>query len=69
MFTNRPALGNEENTQDENIPSIDIASMKEHLFRIRDTIQKRILTEFDGEVTIDNIPRLRNMVEEFFDQV
>lgn len=47
----------------------DFELMKENLFHIRDEIQKRILTEFDGEVTLENIPRLRKMVEGFFNQV
>ena len=69
MFPNRPVLKNEsEYNKEDKVESIDLSSMKEHMFQIRDTIQKRILTEFDGEITIDNIPRLRKMVEEFFNQ-
>jgi pilus assembly protein CpaF len=32
-------------------------------------VQKRVVTEFSGEVTLENIPQLRTMVEGFFHQV
>ena len=70
MFANRPALGkkNELNQTETNSPdSVDLVT--ENLSHIRDEVQKRVLTEFDGEVTLDNIPRLRTLVESLFDEV
>jgi pilus assembly protein CpaF len=70
MFENRPALNNKtQSKQAEILTPDDVELMKENLFHIRDEVQKRILTEFDGEVTLDNIPRLRKMIELFFNQV
>jgi pilus assembly protein CpaF len=70
MFENRPALTKKsQSKQSEALSSDDIESMKGHLFHIRDEVQKRILTEFDGEVTLENIPRLRKMIEVFFNQI
>jgi pilus assembly protein CpaF len=70
MFENRPALTKKnQSKQSETLSSDDIESMKGHLFHIRDEVQKRILTEFDGEVTLENIPRLRKMIEVFFNQI
>ena len=70
MFENRPALSKKsQSKQAETLSPDDIESMKGNLFHVRDEVQKRILTEFDGEVTLDNIPRLRKMVEVFFNQV
>ena len=69
MFSNRPAVNDENSsTKNEGSTSEDLASMKEHLFRIRDSIQHRLLTDFNGDVTIDNIPVLRKKVEEFFNE-
>ncbi len=70
MFENRPALSKKsQSKQSETLSPDDVESMKGHLFHIRDEVQKRILTEFDGEVTLDNIPRLRKMIEAFFNQI
>jgi len=70
MFENRPALSKKsQSKQAETLSPDDIESMKVNLFHVRDEVLKRILTEFDGEVTLDNIPRLRKMVEVFFNQV
>ena len=70
MFANRPALN--RNTQPRQVDTLspdDIELMKENLFHIRDEVQKHVLTEFEGEVTLENIPRLRKMIEMFFNQV
>jgi pilus assembly protein CpaF len=39
------------------------------LFHLRDEVQRRVLSEFNGEVTLENIPRVRTMVESFFSQI
>jgi pilus assembly protein CpaF len=40
----------------------------ENLYFIRDSVQKRLLAEFDGEVTHENIPKLRQQIEMLFNQ-
>ena len=70
MFTNRPAFNkkNQANQADA-LSSESMELMKENLSHIRDEVQKRVLTEFDGEVTLENIPRLKKMIDMFFHQV
>ncbi|MFM8424148.1 MAG: hypothetical protein ACKOBL_03130, partial [Chloroflexota bacterium] len=67
MFSNRPALNQKK--QLDNLSPDTVQLMKENLFHIRDEVQKRLLVEFDGEVTIDNTPQLRKMIEDIFNQV
>jgi len=70
MFPNRPALNTKnQSSQRDNLSADSDESMKVNISHIRDEVQKRILTEFDGEVTLDNIPRLRKMIEHFFNQI
>ena len=70
MFTNRPALNTKNQMkQAETFSAEDFEGMKDTLFHVRDSVQKRILSEFDGEVTLENIPRLRKMIEVFFNQL
>ncbi|MFH1186188.1 MAG: ATPase, T2SS/T4P/T4SS family, partial [Chloroflexota bacterium] len=70
MFANRPALGKKDDRNSPDTPTADKADLqKDSLFHIRDEVQKRVVTEFNGEVTLENIPQLRTMVEGFFHQV
>lgn len=69
MFTNRPALNlKNQQKQTETFNPEDFEAMKETLFSVRDAVQKRVLSDFEGEVTLENIPRLRKMIEVFFNQ-
>ncbi len=64
MFTNRPALNSKQSSSTSTTFELEeFESMKERIFQVRDAVQKKILAEFDGEVTKDNIPRLRKQVE------
>ena len=67
MFSNRPALNQKK--QLDTLSPDTVQLMKENLFHIRDEVQKRLLVEFNGEVTIDNTPQLRKMIEDIFNQV
>lgn len=70
MFTNRPALNTKnQQKQIDAFGGDNMDEMKDVLFHIRDEIQKRVLSEFDGEVSLDNIERLRKMIEMFFTQL
>jgi pilus assembly protein CpaF len=70
MFTNRPALSTKNQPkQNDAFGGDNMDEMKDVLFHIRDEIQKRVLSEFDGEVSLDNIERLRKMIEMFFNQL
>lgn len=67
MFSNRPALNQKK--QLDTLSPDTVQLMKENLFHVRDEVQKRLLVEFNGEVTIDNAPQLRKMIEDIFNQV
>jgi len=70
MFANRPALGKQNDPNSPDTLSADkLDVQKESLFHVRDEVQRRVLSEFNGEVTLENIPRLRTMVESLFYQV
>jgi pilus assembly protein CpaF len=70
MFPNRPAL-NAKTTlvQPETFDSEDFDAIRDVLYHVRDAVQKRVLTEFEGEVSLDNIPRLQKMIEVFVNQL
>lgn len=70
MFTNRPALDKppQRNGQEAQ-PSDKGEVQNDDLFHVRDEVQRRVLSEFSGEVTLENVPQLRSMVENFFYQV
>ena len=70
MFENRPGLGGKKRADGATTLTADKLDIrKENLFQLRDEVQKRVLAEFSGEVTLENIPRLRTMVESFFHEV
>ncbi len=70
MFVNRPALGKKQPTnQVETLSGDNVDHLKKNLSHIRDEVQGRLLSEFNGEVSLDNIPRLRTMIETFFQEV
>jgi pilus assembly protein CpaF len=70
MFVNRPAFGRKNDPNSADAGSADKLDLqRENLSHVRDEVQQRVLAEFEGEVTLENIPRLRTMVEGFFHQV
>jgi len=70
MFSNRPGLAGKRDADDRETASPDgMGVPKETLYPIRDEVQRRVLAEFKGEVTFENIPRLRTMVEGHFHQL
>jgi len=73
MFTNRPAITNRSGTgpltaQDlRNIESI--GGVTTDVYQIRDRVQRKLLTETEGDVTIDQGPQIRQSIEVLFNQV
>jgi pilus assembly protein CpaF len=55
--------------QDPTTVSEGLEGIWENLYFIRDSVQKRLLAEFDGEVTLDNLPMLRQQIEMIFNQL
>lgn len=73
MFTNRPAITSRPSTgpltaQDvRNIESI--GGVTTDVYQIRDRVQRKLLTETEGDVTIDQGPQIRQTIEVLFNQV
>jgi len=68
MFTNRPALKKEpvrKNTRPEQQPAFEY---EEDAILIRDAVQKKLLVEFNGELSFDDLSQLRATIENSFNQ-
>ena len=66
MFTNRPALQKEikqKNVKTETKPAFEYEA---DAIQIRDAVQKKLLMEFNGEISFDNIIQLKQTIETSF---
>ena len=70
MFTNRPAMKREYQPKQESgvLATDGLEGMRDNLYFIRESVQRRLLTEFDGEVNQENNEQIRQMIEVFFNQ-
>jgi pilus assembly protein CpaF len=55
--------------EDQATVSEGLEGIWENLYFIRDSVQKRLLAEFEGEVTHDNLPLLNQQIEMIFNQL
>ncbi|OGO60456.1 MAG: type II secretion system protein E [Chloroflexi bacterium RBG_19FT_COMBO_49_13] len=75
MFTNRPAKNNRSAAQSEYdflAEAQTIAgseSISNDAYMIRERVQRRLLTEADGEVDLSHIPQMHQMIETLFNRV
>jgi pilus assembly protein CpaF len=71
MFTNRPAVKREYQPKQESgaLSGDGLEGMRDNLYFIRESVQRRLLTEFDGEVNQENNEQIRQMIEVFFNQL
>ena len=71
MFSNRPAMKREYQPREEGdtLSPEGMEGIRENLYFIRDSVQRRILAEFEGEVRQENQEQLRQMIEVFFNQL
>jgi len=70
MFTNRPALKKDTQTTRDSTKDVqDLGHFEEDAYFLRDAIQRRLLSETNGEVTLDNVVQLRQMIEVLFNQL
>jgi pilus assembly protein CpaF len=75
MFTNRPA----KNARSSSSSDYDVLAEAQTIsgseqvsadaFMIRDRVQRRLLTEADGEVDLSHIPQMHQMIEALFNRV
>ena len=71
MFTNRPAI-KKENSNGSSSAGLEInpnLSAHENEAALRETVQKRLLEDTNGEVPIDNPVKLRQMIEGIFNEL
>ncbi len=68
MFTNRPAMKKDSTRKGARADLQPAFEYEEDAILIRDVVQKRLLAEFNGELTFDNLNQLRQMIETFFNQ-
>jgi pilus assembly protein CpaF len=75
MFSNRPAITTRPGTPsrpDSNGGQaiIDPASgISADVYLIRDRVQRKLLSEYEGDVTTSHYPQMRQMIEAYFNQV
>jgi pilus assembly protein CpaF len=75
MFTNRPAMNNGRSAPSgtgslDNILTVEAAGgVSADVYHIRDRVQRKLLTETEGEVNLTHIPQMRQMIETLFNQV
>ena len=75
MFTNRPAKnvrstpGTEYDTLGEAQASGSSEQISADAYMIRERVQRRLLTEADGEVDLSHIPQMHQMIEALFTKV
>jgi pilus assembly protein CpaF len=74
MFSNRPAINNrplaKARTQPLNPEAIEtLGGVPSDVYHIRDRVQKKLLAETEGEVSVEHIPQMRQTIEALFNQV
>src|SRR4030067_2474197 len=74
MFTNRPAVNNRPSAKTKD-PFQSLASLETlggipaDVYQIRDRVQKKLLSETEGEISIEHLPQMRQTIEALFNQV
>jgi pilus assembly protein CpaF len=74
MFTNRPAVTTRPTTAPLN-HGLEVSNMESltgvsaDVYHIRDRVQKKLLAETEGDVTLENVPQMRQTIEALFNQV
>lgn len=71
MFSNRPARTRttEPQTRQTEISGDGLGSAGSEAYHIRDRVQRKLLSEADGEVNLTHLPQMRQMIETLFNQV
>jgi len=74
MFTNRPAMQDQparqtRSNQRGNSRERSTEDISADVYHIRDRVQRKLLSETEGEVNLRHIPQMRQMIEAFFSQV
>jgi pilus assembly protein CpaF len=70
MFTNRPAL--RRDSPDESVPNGLIAlgeNFEEGYLAVREAVQKRLLSDTNGELALDDLEKVKIAIESIFNEV
>ncbi len=74
MFTNRPAQNAPRNpvmptapAQAEAMRSIDSGAVTADAYHIRERVQRKLISEADGDVSVIHGPQMQQMIEMFFE--
>ncbi|MGW8250765.1 MAG: CpaF family protein, partial [Anaerolineales bacterium] len=75
MFTNRPAQNNRSVSQ-SSATATSVADFGDgkgnpsaDVYHIRDRVQRKLLSDTEGEVNLTHLPQMRQMIEAIFNQV
>ncbi len=74
MFTNRPAVNNRPSAKTKNLyqaaASLEtLGGVPADVYHIRDRVQKKLLSETEGEISAEYLPQMRQTIEALFNQV
>jgi pilus assembly protein CpaF len=74
MFTNRPAVNNRPSAKTKNLyqaaTSLEtLGGVPADVYHIRDRVQKKLLSETEGEISAEYLPQMRQTIEALFNQV
>jgi pilus assembly protein CpaF len=75
MFTNRPAINNRNGSSAAHEPTGGapvveaVGGISADVYMIRDRVQRKLLSESEGEVNLSHLPQMRQMIETLFTQV
>jgi len=74
MFSNRPALDLQYGTKTATragltLTGIGSPDLQSDVYRVRDLVQKRLLAETEGEISLRDQPQIRNMIETYFNKI
>lgn len=74
MFTNRPAVNNRPTAITKNLYQAatnleTLGGVPADVYHIRDRVQKKLLSETEGEISAEYLPQMRQTIEALFNQV
>src|SRR4030066_2054078 len=73
MFSNRPGINGQKNaytlTETQNPFQDGVGTVSADVYLIRDRVQRKLLSESDGQVNVESQPQMRQLIENLFNQV
>src|SRR4030067_2429659 len=73
MFSTRPGINGQKNTypltEPQNPLRERVGTVRADVYLIRDRVQRKLLSESDGQVNVESQPQMRQLIENLFNQV